>query len=453
MGARQHSSAPALAGGLVALGLALLGLALLGLAGCAGGAAQKGGAAAAPAGEPAAAGAASAGPSQAPAQDDTARSELGDGETPAERAVVAAVEKAVNDNARAMFGCWARGAADNFHLEGQVTLALEVGKDGTGQAVRVVKDTTDDPVVVDCLKQLWMKTHWPAEVAGQTIQLPPVDYHAPAAQYRVRGADAPRHPLGKSGPAAASTAQVLLDEDNTGNGSAALTLLEMAPGMTVPMHQHPDSAELIYILSGKARLLGRRPRTVAAGDALYIPAGAPHGVENRGKQPVVAVQLYAPAGPEQRFLGRPATGTMPVTGRPAARPRPRVVATRAAHAYPGPGGTGQVRILFDQKAAGDTASSLEALTLAPGAVVPPHRHPASSEYLYVIEGAGVLTVAGEELALGPGDAVQIPSGIEHAFKVTGTVPVKSLQFYTPSGPEQRFRKPARPPAAQEGPGR
>lgn len=435
MGAGQHSSARALA------------LVFAGLAGCAAPAAQKGGAAPPPAGrtEP-------AGPSQAPAQDDTARSELGDDETPAERAVVTAVEKAVNDNARAIFGCWARGAADNFHLEGQVTLSLEIGTGGAGKAVRVVKDTTDDPVVVDCLKGLWMKTRWPAEVAGQTIQLPPVDYHAPAAQYRVRGADAARHPLGKSGPGAASTAQVLLDEDNTGNGSAALTLLEMAPGMTVPMHQHTDSAELIYILSGKGRLLGRRPRTVSPGDALYIPAGAPHGFENRGKQPVVAVQLYAPGGPEQRFLGKPATGTMPVTGRPAARPRPRVVATRSAHAYPGPGGAGQVRILFDPKAAGDTASSLEALTLSPGAVVPPHRHAASSEYIYILEGGGVLTVAGQELALSPGDAVQIPSGIEHAFKVTGKAPVKALQFYTPSGPEQRFRKPARPPAP-EGPGR
>ena len=33
----------------------------------------------------------------------------------------------------------------------------------------------------------------------------------------------------------------------------------------------------------------------------------------------------------------------------------------------------------------------------------------------------------------------LPPGVRHAFKTTSQEPVEAVQFYTPSGPEQRFK--------------
>ena len=62
----------------------------------------------------------------------------------------------------------------------------------------------------------------------------------------------------------------------------------------------------------------------------------------------------------------------------------------------------------------------------------------------VLEGQGTMTIAGESYPIAPMTAVQIPPGVEHAVVFEGDAPVRALQVYTPSGPEQRFRQPPRP---------
>ena len=78
----------------------------------------------------------------------------------------------------------------------------------------------------------------------------------------------------------------------------------------------------------------------------------------------------------------------------------------------------------------------------PGLVVPPHKHPKSMEIIYVLEGSGVMTVAGKHEQVRPGMAIQVPAGVEHSFKIPKTAKglFKAFQVYTPSGPEQRFKK-------------
>jgi quercetin dioxygenase-like cupin family protein len=101
---------------------------------------------------------------------------------------------------------------------------------------------------------------------------------------------------------------------------------------------------------------------------------------------------------------------------------------------------GSVAILFDKGSAKDGAAYVGLLSAESGFQVPPHRHADETELLYVLQGGGTMTVAGQQLPVRRGTAVQIPPDVEHSFIVESKAPVLAVQFYTPSGPEQRFKK-------------
>jgi quercetin dioxygenase-like cupin family protein len=88
---------------------------------------------------------------------------------------------------------------------------------------------------------------------------------------------------------------------------------------------------------------------------------------------------------------------------------------------------------------GDKAFSAEILQLPAGASVPEHVHAAETELLYVLAGAGTITVAGVKLPVTPTSVVQIPANTKHSFAASADF--RALQVYTPAGPEQRFKKP------------
>lgn len=99
-------------------------------------------------------------------------------------------------------------------------------------------------------------------------------------------------------------ARILLDATTApGLREAAMTELLMLAGSTVPEHTHDRSAELLYILSGTGTMtLGDRTFEVKPGMAIYIPAGMKHSLKVETKiEPLRAVQVYTPGGPEQRF--------------------------------------------------------------------------------------------------------------------------------------------------------
>lgn len=116
----------------------------------------------------------------------------------------------------------------------------------------------------------------------------------------VRAADAPRYPIA-GGKGAATLFW------NAGNGSPAVALstLELKPGAVVPEHVHETSGEWLSVTRGVVELTtGGKTVRVTAGDAIFIPMGQKHAarVPADAKEAVVAVQVYAPAGPEQRFV-------------------------------------------------------------------------------------------------------------------------------------------------------
>jgi quercetin dioxygenase-like cupin family protein len=357
-----------------------------------------------------------------------------------ERKQLAAIEAAINAHGIAVHTCWSMAAADDYRVAGQVLLRLTLGDGGAVAGVAIEGDSVEDPVLTECLAEMWKASEWPADLfaAGDQIRLPPFEFVAPTGgQNVVNARHALLYPIGADKKSGAS---ILLDYKNSGNSAGALTLLTLEPGFQAPLHRH-TSAEVLYVLSGTGTLRGHRrgnkPQEVKAGTAIYIPAGAPHGFD-AGAERVVALQLYAPGGPEQRFKGVDVGGTSPVARRGRRDPEAAVRAHAEVKTYEIAGGKGTASLLFDAESAPDNAASIGGLTLQAKTAIPIHVHANATEILFIIEGGGTMTVAGQAREVGRLDAIQIPPGVEHAF-VAGAETVKAVQLYTPSGPEQRFK--------------
>jgi oxalate decarboxylase/phosphoglucose isomerase-like protein (cupin superfamily) len=73
--------------------------------------------------------------------------------------------------------------------------------------------------------------------------------------------------------------------------------------------------------------------------------------------------------------------------------------------------------------------------LEPGKGHELHTHPDSEEILFVINGRGEQTVAGETRDIGPGEMVYVPAGVEHGTINTTWETLQLLAVYSPPGPE------------------
>jgi len=84
-------------------------------------------------------------------------------------------------------------------------------------------------------------------------------------------------------------------------------------GGQVPWHKQ-DSEEVYFVLSGTGEMcLGPERRTVAAGQAFFIPPGEWHQITNTGPAPLVVVYVYGPAGDVAHWRQELA-GTLPRAG-------------------------------------------------------------------------------------------------------------------------------------------
>ncbi len=100
---------------------------------------------------------------------------------------------------------------------------------------------------------------------------------------------------------------------------ASLGTLTASPAGNVPEHDHPGW-ESIAILSGKGTLkIGDKSHPVAPGKVFHIPAKTPHAFNAAGDTELLAVQIYSPSGPEQRFIGL-ADAEAKGGAKPAAKP-------------------------------------------------------------------------------------------------------------------------------------
>ena len=71
----------------------------------------------------------------------------------------------------------------------------------------------------------------------------------------------------------------------------------------MPPHVHATSVELLYVIEGSAEMkVGAETMMLQAGDAARIPMGVEHAAKVIGARAFRAIQIYTPAGPEQRFI-------------------------------------------------------------------------------------------------------------------------------------------------------
>lgn len=92
--------------------------------------------------------------------------------------------------------------------------------------------------------------------------------------------------------------------------------------------------------------------------------------------------------------------------------------------------------LFERLASGDDtggAFDVSLVTQPPGIATPLHVHTHEDEVFYVLDGT-MNYRAGKDLhRLSAGSFIYLPRGLPHAFRITGTKPVRFLAFIAPAG--------------------
>ena len=112
------------------------------------------------------------------------------------------------------------------------------------------------------------------------------------------------------------SAKILIEEQDTNSPAVGVSVVEWNGGAEAPRHEHKGSAEVLYVVSGGGTLnVGSESYPFSTGDAIHIPADQPHGGKFAPGEKTIAIQFYAPAGPEQRHK---AAGSAPA-GKPAVK--------------------------------------------------------------------------------------------------------------------------------------
>lgn len=229
-----------------------------------------------------------------------------------------------------------------------------------------------------------------------------------------------------------------------------LATLELPPGerFVPPVSSCQDT--LLYLASGTLDASGTgiasvdSPATLYAGDALrFGPEGDGLVINTSGEtvRTIVALARSEDGGPARIALEERGDRVLcPSHGSsdPLSQPQ-RVASFATSPPLVVMDGALEVRILLDADAAGAEHAGLAVLTGSPSFAVPEHVHDGAAEVLYFEDGRGTMHIGDRDVEVSPGVSVYVPEGTAHSFEPSGSRGMRALQFYAPSGPEQRFR--------------
>lgn len=243
-------------------------------------------------------------------------------------------------------------------------------------------------------------------------------------------------------------------------------LLRLQPGARFAPPANACQDVLIFVREGTLEATGpgiatpEAPATLYSGDAVRFGAEGEGSLVNTGDSVARTVIAFTrPEGVTPGFATRAGLASVAAPPVSAACPRldpppdPRVRALRMASERTTPallvaGGKLRVRILLDAEGQGARYGGLAVLEGDADVRVPEHTHPDSAEILLIEDGEGVMRLGDRQVRVHPGAAIYVPKGTIHDFRGAGTRPLRAIQVYAPSGPEQRFRAlPPAPPAA------
>jgi oxalate decarboxylase/phosphoglucose isomerase-like protein (cupin superfamily) len=89
-------------------------------------------------------------------------------------------------------------------------------------------------------------------------------------------------------------------------------IVQLKPGKGHERHNHPDSEEILYVVSGRGdQTVADDEFAVEPGDVVHIPEGVYHSTVNTGWEPLKLVAVYGPPGPEEVLREDPASTILP----------------------------------------------------------------------------------------------------------------------------------------------
>ena len=209
----------------------------------------------------------------------------------------------------------------------------------------------------------------------------------------------------------------------------------------------PCQDVLLYVRRGELRAVGagiappQAPATLYEGDAIRFGPEGDGLVQNLGTttaRTVVAFVRPESAGEPSMTDPGPGDCGAPTVDDPLVRPS-RATSVRTTAPNEALDGKLRVRILLDADGAGARHGGLSVLEGDADLVVPQHRHPEAAEILFVEDGSGVMHIGSRAIRVRAGAAIYVPPGELHDFRGDGSRPLRAIQVYSPSGPEQRFR--------------
>jgi len=101
-------------------------------------------------------------------------------------------------------------------------------------------------------------------------------------------------------PRPAGRVVIFAEPDTIKDKHLAASIIEFPAGTMVPEHVHAGETELLYILAGSGTLVVKGvTQQVTATSVVQIPPNTKHSFTATAD--LRAVQIYTPAGPEQRF--------------------------------------------------------------------------------------------------------------------------------------------------------
>jgi oxalate decarboxylase/phosphoglucose isomerase-like protein (cupin superfamily) len=95
----------------------------------------------------------------------------------------------------------------------------------------------------------------------------------------------------------------LVSPDNTSDAGLTFGEVVLLPGKGHERHNHPESEEILYVLSGEGDQMlddgGENWFPVRPGDTIYVPTAMFHATINTGWQPMRLLAIYNPGGAER----------------------------------------------------------------------------------------------------------------------------------------------------------
>jgi mannose-6-phosphate isomerase-like protein (cupin superfamily) len=77
------------------------------------------------------------------------------------------------------------------------------------------------------------------------------------------------------------------------------------PGQSTDGHAHPTEQEMIFCVSGRGEItIGSEKVAMQPDTLVLIPPGTPHQAVNTGSEPLKALWVFVPDGPEENLAKR-----------------------------------------------------------------------------------------------------------------------------------------------------